>query len=289
MPELPEVETVRRMLEKHVKGRRIERALQSNKALRFPMTRGWKQRVAGRRIAGFRRHGKYLLLDLDQGLTLLSHLGMSGRWLYFAEPPLKRMPHVHVRMFLDGGAQLWFQDARRFGMLELHETSRVADAPLLRSLGPDPFPEPPEASHFLDAAKNRRVNVKQFLMDQRIVAGVGNIYASEILFRACVHPTLPAGRVKPAAWEMIRHEMRDVLHEAVSRFGTTFSLYRTLWNEPGTYAERLYVYDRAGEPCRRCGREIRHMVQGQRSTYWCPGCQAKRGNTRKRTLAGSAR
>lgn len=289
MPELPEVETVRRMLEKHVAGRRIGRALQSNKALRFPMTRGWRQGVAGRRIAAFRRHGKYLLIDLDQGLTLLSHLGMSGRWLYFQEPPLRRLPHVHVKLFLDGDAQLWFQDARRFGMLELHETSRVFDSKLLANMGPDPFPEPPDVSYFLERARGRDVAVKLFLMDQKAVAGVGNIYASEILFRAGVHPELAAGRVKRNAWDGIRHEMREVLHEAVARFGTTFSLYRTLWNEPGSYAERLFVYDRAGEPCRRCGREIRHMVQGQRSTYWCPGCQPKRGAARGRAVAGSMR
>jgi formamidopyrimidine-DNA glycosylase len=104
-----------------------------------------------------------------------------------------------------------------------------------------------------------------------------------------VHPALPAGRVRAAQWEAIQREMRDVLHEAVSRFGTTFSLYRTLWNEPGNFAERLCVYDRAGEPCRRCGREIRHMVQGQRSTYWCPRCQARRAITRGRAVAGEAR
>src|SRR5512134_2516160 len=130
MPELPEVETVRRMLEQHVRGRRIARALTSKKPLRFPMTPGWKRRVAGRSIAALRRHGKYLLIDLDGGMTLLSHLGMSGRWLFHPEPPLRRMPHVHVRLFFGDGAQLWFQDARRFGMFELHASDRVHEAPL---------------------------------------------------------------------------------------------------------------------------------------------------------------
>jgi len=276
MPELPEVETVRRMLEQHVTGRRIARALTSAKPLRFPMTRGWKQRVAGRSIAALRRHGKYLLIELDGNLTLLSHLGMSGRWLFHPEPPLKRMPHVHVRLQFDDGTQMWFQDARRFGMLELHATDRVRETPLLVVLGPDPFPDPPPAEAFASLARGRAASVKVFLMDQRQVAGIGNIYASEILFRAGVHPERPAGRVQLEEWEAIRDEMRDVLAEAVERFGTTFSLYRTVWNEPGNYAERLFVYDRAGEPCRRCGTEVRHMVQGQRSTYWCPTCQPKR-------------
>jgi formamidopyrimidine-DNA glycosylase len=276
MPELPEVETVRRMLEQHVTGRRIARALTSAKPLRFPLTRGWKTRVEGRAIVALRRHGKYLLIDLDGGLTLLSHLGMSGRWLFFEEPPLKRMAHVHVRLRFEDGSELWFQDARRFGMLELHSTHRVHEAPLLAVLGPDPFPEPPAAETFAALGRGRTASVKVFLMDQRHVAGIGNIYASEILFRAGVHPARATGRVRADEWLAIRDEMRDVLAEAVERFGTTFSLYRTLWNEPGTYAERLFVYDRAGDPCRRCGGEIRHMVQGQRSTYWCPACQPKR-------------
>jgi formamidopyrimidine-DNA glycosylase len=276
MPELPEVETVRRMLDQHVRGRRIARVLTSQKPLRFPMTRGWKRRIAGRSITGLRRHGKYLLIDLDGRLTLLSHLGMSGRWLFFQEPPVKRMDHVHVKLHFEDGAQLWFQDARRFGMLELHATARVHEAPLLAVLGPDPFPEPPAAQAFAAMARGRTASVKVFLMDQRHVAGIGNIYASEILFRARVHPARATGRVTAPEWQAIRDEMKDVLAEAVERFGTTFSVYRTVWNEPGNYAERLFVYDRAGEPCRRCGGGIRHMVQGQRSTYWCPACQPKR-------------
>jgi formamidopyrimidine-DNA glycosylase len=230
----------------------------------------------GRSITALRRHGKYLLIDLDGNLTLLSHLGMSGRWLFHPEPPIRRMKHVHVRLDFEDGSQLWFQDARRFGMLELHETDRVHDSALLAVLGPDPFPEPPVAEAFAAMASGRSASVKVFLMDQRHVAGIGNIYASEILFRAAVHPERPAGRLTAAEWQAIRDEMKDVLAEAVKNFGTTFSLYRTMWNEPGSYAERLFVYDRAGEPCRRCGREIHHMVQGQRSTYWCPACQPKR-------------
>jgi len=284
MPELPEVETVRRMLEQHVRGRRIGRVRTSTKPLRFPMTRGLTRRVAGRSIERLGRHGKYLLIGLDGGLTLLSHLGMSGRWLFHPEPAVLRLPHVHVRFFFEDGSELWFQDARRFGMLELHATARVRESPLLAGLGPDPFPEPPPAEVFARLAAGRTASVKVFLMDQRHVAGIGNIYASEILFRAGVHPARATGRVRADEWLAIRDEMRDVLAEAVERFGTTFSLYRTLWNEPGNYAERLFVYDRAGEPCRRCGGEIRHMVQSQRSTYWCPACQPKR---RARAVRGA--
>lgn len=289
MPELPEVETVRRMLEQHVRGRRIVRARTSARPLRFPMTRGWKRRVAGRAITALRRHGKYLIIDLEGGLSLLSHLGMSGRWLFHPGPPPARMAHVHVRLLFEDGAHLWFQDARRFGMLELHPTDRLRESPLLASLGPDPFPEPPAAETFVALAHGRIAAVKVFLMDQRHVAGIGNIYASEILFRAGVHPARAAGRVTPDEWQAIRDAMRDVLAEAVANFGTTFSVYRTLWNEPGRYAERLFVYDRADEPCRRCGDVVRHMVQGQRSTYWCQTCQPRRRPAKLHARESAAR
>lgn len=276
VPELPEVETVRRMLERAVVGRRIRAVATSGKKLRFPLTRGLKSRVSGRSIRELGRHGKYLLIHLDGGISLLSHLGMSGRWLFYDGPPPRDLDHVHVRVRFEDGTQLWFQDTRRFGLLQLHTTAELFESPLLANMGPDPFPVPPSADTLIGSARGRTAAIKVFLMDQRVIAGIGNIYASEILFRARVHPTIPAGRVNGAEWEAIRRETADVLAEAVEGFGTTFSLYRTLWNEPGTYAERLFVYDRASEPCRRCGTPIRRSVLGQRSTYFCPACQPKR-------------
>jgi formamidopyrimidine-DNA glycosylase len=273
MPELPEVETVRRLLEGAIVGRTIERVRLSGLALREPMRRDLPRRVAGRTFTAARRHGKYLLLDLDAGLTLLSHLGMSGRWLYYPAPPRQRMNHVHVRVRFRDGSELWFQDPRRFGLLRLVPADRLAEDPSLAPLGPDPVADPPSGAALHAAAAGARIAVKPFLMDQRRVAGIGNIYASEILHRAGVDPRTPAGAVPAARWEAIAAETRAVLGEAIERFGTTFSMYRTLWNEPGTYGERLLVYDRSSEPCRRCGTPIRRIVQGARSTYFCPRCQ----------------
>lgn len=275
MPELPEVETVRRNLEGTVRGRVIAGVVLSGKKLRTRVTPTLGRRTTGRRVVALGRHGKYLLIELDGGLTLLSHLGMSGRWLFFDDPPGRRLPHVHVRMRFEDGTELWFQDPRRFGLLRLVETGRLDADPALRILGPDPVASPPtgESLHLL--ARGARVAVKNFLLDQRRVAGIGNIYASEILFRAAVDPRRRAGRVTGEEWDAIARATVTVLGEAIERMGTTFSAYRTLWNEPGAYGDQLRVYDRAGQPCRRCGGPVRRIVQGQRSTFFCPECQRR--------------
>jgi formamidopyrimidine-DNA glycosylase len=281
MPELPEVETVRRLLERAILGRTIARVRLSGLALREPVRRDLPRRVAGRTFTAARRHGKYLLLDLDGGVTLISHLGMSGRWLFYETPPREPMNHVHVRIGFRDGTELRFQDPRRFGLLRAAASERLAEDASLALLGPDPVADPPSGAALHAAARGARVAIKPFLMDQRRVAGIGNIYASEILHRAGVDPRAPAGAVTLERWEAIAAETRAVLGEAIDRFGTTFSMYRTLWNEPGTYGERLLVYDRAREPCRRCGTPIRRITQGARSTYFCPRCQpairARRG------------
>jgi formamidopyrimidine-DNA glycosylase len=246
VPELPEVETVRRMLAEHVVGRTIESIATSGQRLRQPLPRALARRVLGRSIRDVGRRGKYILLHLDQGLTLLSHLGMSGRWLFHRSEPTERPAHVHFRVHFSDGTRLWFQDARRFGLLELHETARLAEAPSLAGLGPEPYPDPPPAETLRDEARGLKAAVKLFLMDQRRLAGIGNIYASEILFRAAVHPARPAGRIALDEWERIRGATGAVLGEAVDRFGTTFSLYRTLWNGRGIRAVSAEVPSAAG-------------------------------------------
>ncbi len=275
MPELPEVETVRRALEGSVRGRTIVSVKLSGLRLREPISRTLPPRLRGRTVQAARRHGKYLLLDLDRGLTLISHLGMSGRWLFWPDARRALEPHVHVRMRLRGGGELWFQDPRRFGLLRLAATDALALDPALRGLGPDPLANPPDADQLHALARGAKVAVKVFLLDQRRIAGIGNIYASEILYRAGVDPRRRSGTLTRAEWQAVAREILAVLGAAVDRMGTTFSMYRTLWNEPGTYGERLLVYDRAGEPCRRCGSAIRRLVQGQRSTFFCPGCQSR--------------
>lgn len=276
MPELPEVETVRRHLEATVLGRPIAAVRLSGKKLRTPVSRGLVRRLPGRTFVAVRRHGKYLLVDLDGGLTLVSHLGMSGRWLFFEHPPLRAMPHVHARVAFADGGELWFQDPRRFGLLELVETAAASKHAGLRSLGPDPIASPPTGAGLHAIGRKAKTPVKVFLLDQKRIAGVGNIYASEILHRAGIDPRRRASGLSAGEWQKVAGETTAVLEEAIARMGTTFSAYRTLWNEPGAYGEQLRVYDRGGEPCRRCGTPIRRVVQAQRSTFFCPACQKRR-------------
>jgi len=277
MPELPEVETVRRMLESSVIGRTIERVRLSRSKLRsVPHARGLASALRGRTITALHRHGKYLLVELTGDHTIISHLGMSGRWLFHPSPEARRLDHVHVRLEFKDGSRLWFQDPRRFGMFRLVPTDELHEDPSLALLGADPLLNPPTGSGLAALAEGLRISAKLFLLDQRRIAGIGNIYASEILHRARIHPARPAGSLRPAEWTRIASEIRAVLGEAVDRMGTTFSSYRTLWNEPGAYGEQLRVYDRAGEPCRRCAAPIRRIVQGQRSTFYCAACQPLR-------------
>ena len=276
MPELPEVETVRRNLESTVVGRVIRTTHSSGKALRDPVSRGLARALAGRRIESVKRHGKFLLIHLDRDATLISHLGMSGRWLFFADPPARALAHVHVRIAFQDGAELWFQDPRRFGLVRYVATSRLSRDRALAALGPDPIATPLEGDWLRGRARGARVAIKSFLLDQKRIAGIGNIYASEILHRARVSPRRRAMSLTAREWMAVATETHRVLTEAIEGMGTTFRSYRTLWNEPGAFGERLLVYDRAGEPCRRCGATIRRIVQGQRSTFYCPRCQSAR-------------
>jgi formamidopyrimidine-DNA glycosylase len=277
MPELPEVETVRRMLAAHVPGRRIERAAVSRHRLRTASLAKLPAALEGRTFLKPRRTGKFLFLELDAGLTLLSHLGMSGRWLFWADGRRAdlTLPHVHLRLTFEDGGALWYQDIRRFGMLRLVRTDRLARDPSVRLLGPDPLVEPPTGKSLRALARGARVAVKNFLLDQRRIAGLGNIYVSEVLFRAAVDPRRRAGALTTAEWARVAAEIPLVLEESIARMGTTFSTYRTIWNEPGEYGEQLLVYDRAGQPCRRCGADVRRIVQGGRATFFCPGCQRR--------------
>ena len=283
MPELPEVETVRRMLDLHVLGRTVREVRLSGKRLRTPFGPAAARKLAGRRIASTGRHGKYLYVHFDRGLSLLSHLGMSGRWLFSEGAPEEAMKHVHATLRFADGSQLRFQDPRRFGFLRVVETTRLADEPEIAKLGPDPVAAPPDPLDLQSRARGRRVAIKAFLLDQTQIAGVGNIYASEILHRTGTHPARQASRVRPDEWAAIARVTREVLDEAIARQGTTFSAYRTLWNQPGEYGGQLRVYDRGGEPCRNCRTPIRRSVIAQRSTFFCPSCQpaAVKGSARK--------
>jgi formamidopyrimidine-DNA glycosylase len=280
MPELPEVETVRRMLDESVRGLTIRSVTLSGHRLREPIPATLPGQLRGRTIERVERTAKYLLIGLDRDLTLLSHLGMSGHWLVLRPNERPALPHVHARIRFTDGSGLWFQDARRFGLLRLVPTADLGQDPALARLGPDPVVAPPTGAGLRSVARGSRMAVKTFLMDQRRIAGLGNIYASEVLHRAGLDPRRHAGRLALHEWEAVAAEVRTVLAEAIAGMGTTFSTYRTVWGEPGQYGESLRVYDRANEPCRECGTPIRRIVQGQRSTFYCPSCQGGRSGPR---------
>ena len=270
MPELPEVETTRRGIAPQATGRRIAEVVVREHRLRWHLPRGFREQVQGARIERTGRRAKYLLLHTDRG-TLIIHLGMSGS-LRLVDPATPLLPHDHVDLVLNSGAALRFNDPRRFGSLHF-TTGDPLSHPLLRNLGPEPLSAAFDGSYLWQRARRRRVAIKPFIMNAAIVVGVGNIYASEALFRAGIRPTLAAGRISRERMRKLAHAIREVLEDAIRVGGTTLRDYVNADGAPGYFRQKLYVYERAGEPCRRCRAAIRQITQGQRSTYFCPSCQ----------------
>jgi formamidopyrimidine-DNA glycosylase len=238
--------------------------------LRWPVPARLASDVAGQRIQGARRRAKYIVIDLERG-SLILHLGMSGslRVLPAATP---RVVHDHVDIVLDSGLALRFNDPRRFGSL-LWTVDDPLTHRLLVALAPEPLEPAFNATYLAVAARGRKVAIKQFLMNSRVVVGVGNIYASEALFRARIHPRRAAGRLTPQRLAKLVRAVKTVLALAIRTGGTTLRDYVSAEGTPGYFRQKLYVYERAGKPCRVCRTPIRQIVQGQRSTYYCPSCQ----------------
>jgi formamidopyrimidine-DNA glycosylase len=270
MPELPEVETTRRGLAPVLEGQRIAKVVVRERRLRWRLPAGFEAALEGRRVRRVGRRAKYLLIETDGG-TLLVHLGMSGS-LRIVDPDLPPKPHDHVDLVLASGRCVRFNDPRRFGSLQLVAGDPLAH-PLLRALGPEPLSADFDADYLYARTRRRRVAIKQLLMNAAIVVGVGNIYASEALFRARVRPQRAAGRLSRAEVARIAAAVRRVLGAAIRVGGTTLRDYVNADGAPGYFRQKLYVYERAGKPCRVCRTPIRQRVQGQRSTYWCPTCQ----------------
>lgn len=270
MPELPEVETTRRGIRRALRGHRVTGFVLRNHRLRWPVDRALARVLPGRRVLDVRRRAKYLLIELDGG-TLIAHLGMSGS-LRVVPCDTPRLKHDHYDLQLEAGQCLRFNDPRRFGSLHW-VTGDPLEHPLLAGLGPEPLEKTFDGAYLARRAARRKVAVKQFLMDQRIVVGVGNIYASEALFRAGIHPRRAAGKVGEARYERLARAVRDVLGAAIRQGGTTLRDYVNADGTPGYFRQKLYVYERDGQPCRKCGTPIRKLAQGQRSTYFCPSCQ----------------
>jgi formamidopyrimidine-DNA glycosylase len=271
MPELPEVETTRRGIEPHVTGVRISEIIIKRYDLRLPVSETIPA-MEGRTISGVSRRSKYLLLAVDDGSALLIHLGMSGS-LRVIDPGDAWKKHDHVGISLGNGKQLRFHDPRRFGLvLRLTEIDPMSHA-LLKSLGPEPLESSFTVEYLKTACAKRSAAIKLVIMDAKVVVGVGNIYASEALFRAGILPKTPSNKISKARLEKLVASIREVLSAAILEGGTTLRDFLNSDGQPGYFKQRLFVYERKGEPCRVCGTAIRHAVLGQRSTYWCPVCQ----------------
>lgn len=270
MPELPEVETARRGIAPHLVGRRIRRLEVREWRLRWPISRRLPAALRGRAIEAVGRRGKYLLIRAGGG-TLLWHLGMSGSLRALADPPPPG-PHDHVDLELSGGTVLRFRDPRRFGSLHWTGGDPLRHR-LLAGLGPEPLGEDFGGGWLHARSRGRRAAVKTFLMDARVVVGVGNIYASEALFEAGVAPSRPAGRVSRARYGRLAAAVREVLARSIEAGGTTLRDFTEADGRPGYFARELRVYGRAGEPCVRCGEPVRVKTLGQRSSFYCPRCQ----------------
>jgi formamidopyrimidine-DNA glycosylase len=270
MPELPEVETTRRGVEPFVVGRRIVALAVHEPRLRWRVPEELPAQLAGQRVERAGRRAKYLLIELSGG-TLLLHLGMSGSLRVLpAETP--RVVHDHLDLVLDSGLALRFNDPRRFGSLH-YTTGDPQTHPLLASLAPEPFDPAFDAEYLWKITRRRRVAIKQLIMNSRLVVGVGNIYANEALYRARIRPRRAAKSLKLPEVRRLVRAIRAVLTLAIRVGGTTLRDYVGADGSPGYFRQRLYVYERTGKPCRNCRAPIRALVQGQRSTYYCPSCQ----------------
>lgn len=282
MPELPEVETVRRGLLPVMEGRRILRAEVNRPDLRWPLPERMAERLTGRRVEALRRRSKYILADLDGGETLLIHLGMSGRMLiaqaevgvfHHALPAAEK--HDHVVLTMEDGARVTFNDARRFGMMDLWPTADLAAHPLLAGLGPEPFGNDFSETYLAERLRGRAMPVKAALLDQRIVAGLGNIYVCEALHDARISPERRVRDMTEAEIVTLVPAIRDVLARAIEAGGSSLRDYRRTDGELGYFQHSFRVYGREGLPCLRpgCVGTVRRVVQSGRSSFFCPVCQ----------------
>ena len=285
MPELPEAETVRRGLAPHLEGARIVRVDQRRPDLRFPLPPRFAERLTGARVEALERRAKYLLARLDTGETWVTHLGMTGR--FTVEGARSNQPgafhfeagadpkHTHLAIETDRGAHIAFNDARRFGYMDLIATDKLAEHPWFKGLGPEPLGPDFSVAVLAQAFTGRKQSVKATLLDQRVVAGLGNIYVCEVLFRAHIAPERPAGSLKPAELKRLGEAIPVVLNEAIEAGGSTLRDYRHADGALGYFQHAFRVYGREGEPCvdPKCNGVVSRLVQSGRSSFFCPVCQ----------------
>lgn len=273
MPELPEVETICRGLRPLLRGRRISAVEVLERRLRSPVNQEFPWQLEGKTILDVQRRGKYILIMLESETVWIFHLGMSGKLIHVrVERP--REKHDHIIVKLDNGRELRYHDPRRFGLSIVIPHERLETLPQIKSLGLDPFDRQFTGVHLHSAARSSRRRIRDLLIDQNVVAGLGNIYANEILFHAGVRPTARACRLERGRVGQIAKLIPKVLREAIRWCGTSFSDYRDAEDHRGEFQNHLRVYDREGEKCRACSSKIKRVPIGNRSAYYCPRCQS---------------
>ncbi len=279
MPELPEVETVRQGLRPVLEGARLKRVIQRRKDLRFPLPAKFVERLTGARVERLDRRAKYLMAELDTGDVWITHLGMTGRFTIEAAAPGRfehkastDEKHEHLVFETDGGTRIGFFDARRFGYMDLIPQREMASHPWFKGLGPEPLGNGFNAAHLAEALEGKTQNIKATLLDQRIVAGLGNIYVCEALYRSAISPTKAGGKLKLAQLEVLTRTVREVLGEAITAGGSTLRDFANVEGELGYFQHRFQAYGREGEPCGTpgCPGVIKRIVQSGRSTFYCP-------------------
>ncbi len=270
MPELPEVETTRRGIAPHLQGNKIVAAIFRERRLRWPIQKNLSEILAKQKIHSVTRRGKYIILKTDNG-SLLIHLGMSGS-LRLLSTPGSPEKHDHYDLILNTGKLLRYRDPRRFGSLHWTSSDPLSHR-LLKNLGPEPLSEQFTGEYLFTKSRNKKLKIKSFIMDSHVVPGVGNIYANEALFLSQIRPGLASGNVSAKRYERLADSIKEVLSVAILKGGTTLRDFVDSGGQPGYFKQSLFVYDRAGEACKRCGTIIKSRVQNQRATYYCSNCQ----------------
>jgi formamidopyrimidine-DNA glycosylase len=287
MPELPEVETVRRGLAPAMEGARLAKVEVRDRRLRWPLAKDFEKRLTGQTVAGLGRRAKYLLVDLSSGDVLLMHLGMSGSFRVGAEAQIakyhhetsKSTKHDHVVFHMSNGATVTFNDPRRFGSMKLVARAKLEQEPLLRAIGPEPLGNAFDAAMLARACAGKKTSLKAALSDQRVVAGLGNIYVCEALYRARLSPKRMASTVAErngqphARAQALVDAIKAVLNDAIAAGGSSLRDHRRADGSLGAFQHNFRVYDREGAPCPNCKGKIRRIVQTGRSTFYCPSCQ----------------
>jgi len=275
MPELPEVETVVNGLKPQIVGKRIVSVSNSGKNLRYPLPDFTA--IQGQGLINIVRRAKYLLFHFENGQTLIWHLGMTGQFHVLSETEVVAK-HEHVTFVLSDDTSgdkitLRYRDTRRFGYADICETTKLENHDWIQSLGIEPLLDDFDGKHLQYILKTRKTSIKQAIMDNHVVVGVGNIYASESLFRAKIHPAQPANTLKPKAYKALVSHIKEVLHEAIQAGGSTISDFVKADGKPGYFAHSFQVYGLTNEPCFSCGKPIEKIVQGGRASFFCPKCQ----------------